>query len=377
MKFYKIYMLALLLISSCNQIEKASDLLSGLSDRERYKKEENLSDELYAIWNAQLVIALHDSLEIELPYLESGALKPRNFAVYSYQTYLMPGEVLESSIVTDSTITLAFIDYYLKTKDSIQPFEKIKSAPPNAKALRFEAREEGLYKIIFQPEIEANTPFKIKIEKKPTYLFPVLNGENSSIGSYWGDIRDGGNRDHKGIDIFAKKGTPVIAVTPGRVGFTGEKGLGGKQVWLRDRKRNQSLYYAHLDSIMPNLGTVKTGDTLGFVGNTGNARNTLPHLHFGIYTRSRGAIDPLGFVYKTEELEENADLPQNLSNALFIQSDQANLRNKPAAQNSKVLYKASKGERLSVQGKIKDWYHVRNKNNKAYFVHESLVAPTN
>ncbi len=75
----------------------------------------------------------------------------------------------------------------------------------------------------------------------------------------------------------------MAVLANGRIGFTGEKGLGGKQVWLRDTKRGQSLYYAHLDSIAKTSGSVKTGDTLGFVGNTGNARTTPPHLHFGIY----------------------------------------------------------------------------------------------
>nr|WP_262902899.1 M23 family metallopeptidase [Salegentibacter lacus] len=95
------------------------------------------------------------------------------------------------------------------------------------------------------------------MEKNPAYLFPVSEGINANVQSYWGANRDGGARSHEGIDIFAKRGTPVVAATNGSIGYKGEKGLGGKQVWLRDRKRNQSLYYAHLDSIANVSGKVK------------------------------------------------------------------------------------------------------------------------
>ena len=74
--------------------------------------------------------------------------------------------------------------------------------------------------------------------------------------------------------------------------------VGGKVVWLRDTFGN-SLYYAHLDSQAVSSGMrVDVGDTLGFVGNTGNARTTPPHLHFGVYRRGEGPVDPYWFVYR-------------------------------------------------------------------------------
>jgi hypothetical protein len=75
--------------------------------------------------------------------------------------------------------------------------------------------------------------------------------------------------------------------------------LGGIVVWLSDARRGQSLYYAHLDGIVVQEGqSVRLGDTLGFVGNTGNARTTPPHLHFGIYRRGEGPVDPWPFVHR-------------------------------------------------------------------------------
>ncbi|MCB7482174.1 M23 family metallopeptidase [Christiangramia sediminis] len=366
-----------LLFFSCSQLEKAEELITGLSEKEQYKKDREISDEIFEIWQSRIPQALDDSLEIELPYLETGQLKPRNFAIYSYETYLMPGEVIEAETTTDSSSTLVFSELYKKTDSESKDFQKIKSGEPQTRNLKFEIQEKGLYKILIQPEIEANTPFQISIKKSPTYLFPVLNGQNADIGSYWGDIRDGGKRNHKGIDIFAKKGTPVIAPTQGRVGFTGEKGLGGKQVWLRDSKRKQSLYYAHLDSIVPGLRRVNAGDTLGFVGNTGNARTTPPHLHFGIYRRNEGAIDPLGFVYLTEEPENKESIEEQISSRIKVNSPTANFRNKPASNNSSIIKKGKFGETLMVQGKTEDWFHVRDSLDRSMFIHESLVRSVN
>ena len=363
------------LIFSCSQLEKAEDLITGLSEKERYKKEAKISDELYEIWESRVKQALRDSLEIELPYTEAGILKPRNFAVYSYETYLIPGEILEAEMQTDSSSTLIFSELYKKTGSRKGEFKKISSGKSELRSLKFEIQEKGLYKLVLQPEIEAHTPFRIEIQKSPAYLFPVSKGINADIGSYWGDIRDGGSRNHEGIDIFAEKGTPVIASTEGRIGFAGEKGLGGKQVWLRDSKRRQSLYYAHLDSIKPGLKKVKAGDTLGFVGNTGNARYTPAHLHFGIYKRSRGPIDPLGYVYQIEEVKEHKNEEFEPVSRLLVNSQKANFRNKPASNNSEILKTGNYGELLYVQGKTADWFHVRDSLDRSMFIHENMVQP--
>src|SRR5579875_3658760 len=125
--------------------------------------------------------------------------------------------------------------------------------------------------------------------------FPV-SGKRSNIRGFWGDERDGGARLHKGIDIFAKKGTPVVAVCDGIVVDEGNGGRGGKVVWLQSASHPWRAYYAHLDRQLVRDGQhVKKGQVLGTVGNTGNAKTTPSHLHFGIYT-ARGAVNPLPYV---------------------------------------------------------------------------------
>lgn len=364
-----------LLITACSQINKASDFITNPSAKEKYQRDFDISDELFGLWESRVDLALQDSVNIQLPYAETGNFKPRGFQIYSYEIELQQGEILNFTTETNSAKDLVFIELFQKKGDSIPNFEKIKTADFQKKEFSFEPEESGTYKLIIQPGIEANTAFTFRIEKRPAYVFPVLAGKNNSIQSYWGAVRDGGARSHEGIDIFAKRGTPVIAATNGRITFKGEKGLGGKQVWLRDNKRKQSLYYAHLDSIHPVSGKVKTGDTLGYVGNTGNARTTPPHLHFGIYKSYHGAIDPIGFVFQTPELETKNASENNYPEKLLITSTKANLRNRPNTRNSKVLKTLNSNDTLNFLGKAKDWYHVRTFENKASYIHQSLVSP--
>ena len=86
---------------------------------------------------------------------------------------------------------------------------------------------------------------------------------------------------HKGIDIFAPKGRPVLSATWGIVVFRGELGMGGKVVAVLGPKWRLH-YYAHLDDSAPGLPLVKPGSRLGSVGTSGNAAGKPPHLHYAI-----------------------------------------------------------------------------------------------
>lgn len=113
---------------------------------------------------------------------------------------------------------------------------------------------------------------------------PVVGVKNRDLYDSWHDPRDGGVRLHKGIDIFAARGTEIVAVTDGIISYLGDQPKGGLCLWLTT-ENGASFYYAHLDRWAPGLYEgmeVQSGDLLGFVGNTGNARTTPSHLHFGI-----------------------------------------------------------------------------------------------
>ena len=121
---------------------------------------------------------------------------------------------------------------------------------------------------------------------------PLTAVKKSQIANTWHAAR--GERQHEGQDIFAPRGTPIVSATSGYVVKIGEDNLGGHTVSVVG-DGGRKYYYAHLDSYARNLevGDYVTRTTvLGYVGSTGNADGTPPHLHFGVYT-STGAIDPL------------------------------------------------------------------------------------
>lgn len=159
--------------------------------------------------------------------------------------------------------------------------------------------QELLLLVQAAPTDSAGT-YGIVLRTDPVLTFPVAGRSDRDIQSFWGDSRGGGERQHEGNDIFAPRGTPVVAVTDGRVRSTRVTERGGKTVWLRDAEgRGLAYYYAHLDTQLVQEGDyVARGDTLGRVGNTGNARTTPPHLHFGIYRR--GARDPWAYLQRPD-----------------------------------------------------------------------------
>jgi murein DD-endopeptidase MepM/ murein hydrolase activator NlpD len=113
---------------------------------------------------------------------------------------------------------------------------------------------------------------------------PVVGVTGHHLDDSWGAPRDGGERRHKGIDIFAPRGTQIVAVADGIISFIGDQPKGGHCIWLTTES-GTSFYYAHLDRWAPGLYEgmeVESGDLIGFVGNTGNAVTTPPHLHFGV-----------------------------------------------------------------------------------------------
>jgi murein DD-endopeptidase MepM/ murein hydrolase activator NlpD len=125
---------------------------------------------------------------------------------------------------------------------------------------------------------------------------PLSDVTKKQIANTWHAPR-GIDRLHEGQDIFAPKGTPIYSATTGYVYKVGENPLGGQTVSVIGAG-GRVYYYAHLDSYAPGIEVgdpVNTKTLLGYVGTTGNAQGTPPHLHFGVYTSS-GAINPLPLI---------------------------------------------------------------------------------
>ncbi|MDB5036387.1 MAG: peptidase [Chlorobi bacterium] len=125
---------------------------------------------------------------------------------------------------------------------------------------------------------------------------PVRGVRPSQLADTWGAPRSGGRR-HEGIDIFARRNTPVLSATDGVISERGIDGLGGRYVMVIG-SGGYRHYYAHLERWgAPGIGDwVRAGDLIGYVGDSGNAKGTPTHLHYGIYTFIGGAIDPFPFL---------------------------------------------------------------------------------
>jgi murein DD-endopeptidase MepM/ murein hydrolase activator NlpD len=147
---------------------------------------------------------------------------------------------------------------------------------------------------------------------------PLADVSKRQVADTWGAPRGTGRR-HEGQDIFAPKGTPVLSATSGFVYNIGENNLGGQTVSVIGAG-GRVYYYAHLDNYAPGLeegDPVTTRTVLGYVGTTGNAQGTPPHLHFGIYTGS-GAINPLPLLTDRTTPRVTTTAPRRTVNRLRI-----------------------------------------------------------
>ncbi len=137
---------------------------------------------------------------------------------------------------------------------------------------------------------------RLYTQDPPTKIVMPLQVPKKQVANTWHAPR-GANRLHEGQDIFAPRGTPTYSATRGYIYNIGENGLGGQTVSVIGAG-GRVYYYAHFDSYAAGIaeGDYVTPQTvLGYVGTTGNAQGTPPHLHFGVYTPT-GAINPLSLL---------------------------------------------------------------------------------
>ncbi|MCK5871759.1 MAG: M23 family metallopeptidase [Methylococcales bacterium] len=116
-------------------------------------------------------------------------------------------------------------------------------------------------------------------------IIPVLGGHKADWNhkTFWYEPW-GRSGVHKGIDIFAKKGTPLLASTAGVVIYNGTLGIGGNVIVILGSKW-RIHYYAHLESSHVSKGTfVSAAQVIGSVGNSGNAKGKPAHVHYSIVT---------------------------------------------------------------------------------------------
>ncbi|MCR2822047.1 LysM peptidoglycan-binding domain-containing protein [Lederbergia panacisoli] len=156
----------------------------------------------------------------------------------------------------------------------------------------------------------------IKPPAAPAFLkdgkFPLEKGKYFPFGDSWNASRTyGGDRVHEGIDIMAPMGTPIYSVTNGVITNFGWNELGGWRVSIATSE-GYYLYYAHMSKYAPKMAkgvTVKKGQLIGYVGNTGYGPSGTSgkfdtHLHFGMYDKNWAAMNPFNHLKYWEALDK-------------------------------------------------------------------------
>jgi len=275
-----------------------SDVVAPLSPHARYAralKEAGLDETaLGRDWVSRADEAVAAPSGATLPFEASGTFDAARPEAVAWRFPARRGSRIEVEVELEASDARVFIDLFAQTEDG--PRLRA-SAADGERSLRHEPDRNGVFILRIQPELLRGGRYTVRQRAVATLLFPVEGATARAVGSRFGDPRDGGSRDHQGVDIFAPRGTPVLAAADGWVTGATENRLGGKVVWVWNPASGEALYYAHLDRQEVSPGArVRAGDVIGRVGNTGNARGTPPHLHFGIYEPGQGAVDPLPFI---------------------------------------------------------------------------------
>ncbi|MEO9485146.1 MAG: M23 family metallopeptidase [Ekhidna sp.] len=291
--------LAALILFSCSEKEIVPERFYPRNDHEAYwyslKQANLLNTALGKEWLTAAQKPFDEQIKVQLPYQEAFEISNLKPDALGYRFDVKRGQkvLIDINLITNDT-TQVFVDLFRIDNDSLGTYRQVASAD-SVYDLAFAPRKDASYLLRLQPELLRGGQFTITIENVPTLAFPVAGKNVRAIQSFFGDPRDGGRRDHHGVDIFAKRHTPILAPIAADVRFVGTRGIGGKVVWLYDRKTGNHLYFAHLqEQKVKRYQKVNPGDTIGTVGNTGNAKYTPPHLHFGIY--NNGPINPFSFI---------------------------------------------------------------------------------
>ncbi|MBT8488945.1 MAG: M23 family metallopeptidase [Gemmatimonadetes bacterium] len=367
--------------TGCEQVEQVQDRFRDLTPYEAYQEslvEAGLAQTALARdWMEAGRAALDGAAPVSLPFAEEGFITAEEPGAMAYRISVPRGQKLTADVSLQSEEgTQVFVELFRVPSSDGDPLRPVFSFDSIPGAFEHEPWRGGDFVLRLQPELLRGGQYRVVLRLQPQLAFPVEGHGMQAIQSTFGMPRDGGRRSHHGVDIFARRGTPVLATSDGVVNRVDVTSIGGKVVWLRDPVRNANIYYAHLDSqYVGNGERVQRGDTVGFVGNSGNARTTPPHLHFGVYRRGEGPIDPAPFLRPPEGAlaELTADLG-HLGAWVRLRNDGIRLRAAPGLR-SPVLRELEVHTPLRVLGGSGEYFRVRLPDGGQGYVAARLTEP--
>ena len=293
--------------------------------------------------------AMKNPVDVESPFEEAFYVDHAAAFAVAYHFSVIKGQRVEIDVAFDGQKRCRlFMDLFRVRGLSFEDWRLVASDNNNEKHLEFEPKHDAEYVLRLQPELLRGGRFTVTIRNMASLGFPVLGYDHRSIGSGFGAPRDGGRRKHHGVDIFTKRHTPVIAPSKAFVRRVSESDIGGLNIWLHDQKRGLHLYFAHLQTQDVKQNTyVVPGQRIGTVGNTGNARRTPPHLHFGIYASGEGPVDPVNFI------KEINSTPKEITTDMAMLGRWARAKQSNVSLNASAASRSLKITRLNPHSAMK------------------------
>ena len=318
-------------------------------------------------WLQSARAALTEPLEVVPPYTESGGFLAHRAAALGLIFEAFDGQTLRLTFERrgDSAGRIFVEVFYVREPLAEARHVRLRGLGPEESSLEVPLPYDGKYLVRLQPELLIDTLYSLRLELDAAVPFPV-EIETDAVGSFFGDPRDAGSRLHEGIDIFAPRDTPVVAVAAGRAS-TRTTPRGGNVVWLRTT--NRSYYYAHLErAAFTGTHEVSAGDIIGYVGNSGNAVTTPTHLHFGVYRRGFGAMDPLPRL-AARVFDATPEAVEFSPRHVRTHAGKLNLRAGPDT-SSEVLAQLDAGSIVKTSAIRGDWLRVRTPAGVSGWIHK-------
>jgi murein DD-endopeptidase MepM/ murein hydrolase activator NlpD len=341
-------------------------------DRDRYESDilrSGLGNSAhYRAWVAEGRHALRAGLSIRPSFREIAHFESDGTAL-GYRLELRRGQRLRVRIDRQTYDARLFVELFEQIGGNDPIYRLVHSADARATEFSFEAHTDGGHILRIQPELLKEGAVAVTVTTAAGLAFPVSGKSSRAIGSYFGDPRDGGAREHEGIDIFAARGTPVIAVADGVITDVGNTRLGGRVVWQYDAKRDVTYYYAHLNTQEVRAGQrVNAGATVGTVGNTGNARTTPPHLHFAVYRPGRVAINPVPFIFDAPGDPVAPVLVDLTRLGSWTETARTSTLHASPNTEARVLAQLPRGTRVRVLSGVREWHRVQLEDGRRGFM---------
>lgn len=259
------------------------------SERDRYAASARAHPSALRAWEEASRRALRSAGVIAPSHSERLIFRDGRAEAAAYRISLVRGQSIRVSVTSARGDPAVFTDMFHHAAGEM--FRPVHWDRQSNGSSTFIARSHGEYILRVQPRIGAGGVYDLAVMSDVSLIFPVAGAW--AIGGVFGDPRDDGARTHEGVDIFAPRGTPVVAVADGVIEQARNTPTGGLVIWQADASSSLTYYYAHLDELLVQEGTyARAGDVIGTVGTSGNARGTRPHLHFAVYRPGRIPLDP-------------------------------------------------------------------------------------